>query len=119
MTNAPVTVSILATEDTSLSTLFGLSDVLRSVGSAWEVFVSGTPSTPMFDVRIVTATLGPLRCANGVVVSPDMAFAERRADRYRDRCELRVAGLAPTARGRACAWRIRRMPGKSAIFIFL
>lgn len=76
MTNAPVTVSILATEDTSLSTLFGLSDVLRSVGSAWEVFVSGTPSTPMFDVRIVTATLGPLRCANGVVVSPDMAIAE-------------------------------------------
>ena len=78
MTKAPVNVCILATEDTSLSTLFGLSDVLRSVGSAWEVFVSGTPGGSLFDVRIVAVEPEPLRCANGVVVTPDLSVADAR-----------------------------------------
>lgn len=76
MPKAPVKVCILATEDTSLSTLFGLSDVLRSVGSAWELFVSGAPDDALFDVRIVAPEPGQLRCANGVVVMPDLSVAE-------------------------------------------
>lgn len=76
MTKAPVNVCILATEGTSLSTLFGLSDVLGSVGSAWEVFVSGAPGDPLFDVRIVAVEPAPLRYACGVVVAPDLSVAE-------------------------------------------
>jgi hypothetical protein len=56
MSNRPTTVSILATSDTSASTLYGLFDVLNSVGVGWQTFVTGKPVEPQFDVRIVAAS---------------------------------------------------------------
>ena len=66
----PIKIDILATVDTSPSTLFGLYDVLSSVGVAWENFVNGKPGDPVFDVRIVAANSRPFECANGVMVAP-------------------------------------------------
>jgi transcriptional regulator GlxA family with amidase domain len=66
----PIRVDILARTDTSPSTLFGLYDVLSSVGVGWETFVSGKPEVSRFDVRIIAASERPFRCAGGVLVSP-------------------------------------------------
>jgi transcriptional regulator GlxA family with amidase domain len=66
----PTTVSILATPDTSASTLYGLFDVLNSVGVGWQTFVTGMSVEPQFDVRIVAAGRAPFRCAGNVLVSP-------------------------------------------------
>ena len=60
MSKRPTTVSILATTDTSASTLYGLFDVLNSVGVGWQTFVTGKGAEPQFDVRIVAAGREPL-----------------------------------------------------------
>ncbi len=70
----PITVSILATPDTSPSTLYGLSDLFSSVGIGWETFVTGKPEAPRFDVRIVAATDEPFRCSGNVTVTPHAAI---------------------------------------------
>ena len=62
-----IVVNILAKPDTSSSTLFGLYDVLTSVGVGWETHVAGVPAAPQFDVRIVAATRKRLRCAGGIL----------------------------------------------------
>jgi len=72
----PITVSILATPESSPSTLFGLLDVLNSVGAAWENYVTGQPIEPQFDVRIVAATKKPFRCASNVLVTPHCSINE-------------------------------------------
>ncbi len=72
----PITISILATPDTSPSTLFGLYDVLSSVGIGWEAFVAGTPEAPRFDVRIVAVRRDPFRCAGDVLVTPHLSIEE-------------------------------------------
>ena len=70
MSKRPITISILATTDTSPSTLFGLYEVLGSVGIGWEQNVTGKPVDPQFDVRIVAVGRKPFRCAGNVPVSP-------------------------------------------------
>lgn len=76
MSKRPTTVSILATSDTSPSTLYGLFDVLNSVGVGWQKFVTGKPIDPQFDVRIVAAGREPFRCAGGILVSPHFSVEE-------------------------------------------
>jgi transcriptional regulator GlxA family with amidase domain len=61
----PLKVSILATPDTSPSTLFGLYDVLSSVGVGWEMFVSGEDANPWFEVQIVSVESRPFLCKGG------------------------------------------------------
>jgi transcriptional regulator GlxA family with amidase domain len=56
--------------------LFGLFDVLSSVGVGWESFVIGAPEEPLFDVKIVAATREPFRCAGNVLVAPRAALDE-------------------------------------------
>ena len=75
-TRRPITIDILATVDTSSSTLFGLYDVLSSVGIAWENFVGGSPGEPLFDVRIVAAQREPFRCGNDVLVAPHLSIED-------------------------------------------
>jgi len=71
-----IMVSILAKPDTSSSTLFGLYDVLTSVGVGWETLVAGVPGESRFDVRIVAATRERLWCAGGIPVNPQASVAE-------------------------------------------
>jgi transcriptional regulator GlxA family with amidase domain len=74
----PTTISILATKDTSPSTLYGLYDVLSSVGVAWENFVTGKPGDPKFEVNIVATGREPFRCGHDVLVSPHHSVEENR-----------------------------------------
>ena len=72
----PITISILATPDSSPSTLYGLLDVLGTVGVGWESYVTGKPVEPKFDVRIVAATKQPFRCAGNALVTPHCSVEE-------------------------------------------
>ena len=96
----PIKIDILATVDTSPSTLFGLYDVLSSVGVAWENFVNGKPGTPVFDVRIVAASREPFACANEVLVKPHTRTGKD-AGIYR---ELPLSNVAEISSVELCEW---------------
>jgi len=63
-------VTILAAPETSPSVLYGLYDVLYSVGSVFPDMTLGEPGEDALDVRIVSAQPGAFRCAGNVVVEP-------------------------------------------------
>ncbi|MBX2885111.1 MAG: helix-turn-helix domain-containing protein [Granulosicoccus sp.] len=70
----PIRLHLLATPHVSASSLFGLYDALSAAGKAWEIFVTGEPVRPIFDVSIVGPTCEPFRCASGTLVAPDLAL---------------------------------------------
>ena len=72
----PISVDLLVSESTSASSLFGLYDVLASVGVGWETYVTGEPHTPRFSVRIVSIEQGTFTCVSGVRVTPDLSMDE-------------------------------------------
>lgn len=69
-----VTIDLVALEATSASGLYGLQEVLSSVGVVWESLVSGRPAAPRFSVRIVGLDPAPFTCASGALVRPDVAI---------------------------------------------
>ncbi len=74
-------IAILAAPETSPSVLYGLYDVLFSVGAVFPDMTLGTPGAELLDVRIVTAQPGPFRCIGNVVVEPHHHISEiERAD---------------------------------------
>lgn len=50
--------------------LFGLYDVLGTVGTIWPDMTAAEPGEPALDVFIVAAAGEPFRCAGGVLVEP-------------------------------------------------
>jgi transcriptional regulator GlxA family with amidase domain len=72
----PILVDLLVSKGTSASSLFGLYDVLASVGVGWETYVTGEPHTPRFSVRIVSIEKGTFTCVSGVQVTPDLSMDE-------------------------------------------
>jgi len=69
-------VAILAAPETSPSVLYGLYDVLYSVGSVFPDMTIGEPREDALDVRIVAAEAEPFRCAGNVVVEPHAAIGD-------------------------------------------
>ena len=75
----PIKISILGTPDTSPSTLFGLFDVLSSVGVGWETFVSDELPAPRFDVQIVAVEDKPFTCmgaGGGALITPNASIEQ-------------------------------------------
>ena len=66
-------VCLLASEETSPSVLYGLFDVLSSVGAAYPEMTTGEPGKHLLDVKVVAATAEPFRCYGNVLVEPDFA----------------------------------------------
>ena len=69
-----VSVQIVATPDTSASSVFGLYDTLVAAGRDWEHLVSGDAPAPVFDVSLVGPSIDGFRCGSGVWIAPDQAF---------------------------------------------
>jgi transcriptional regulator GlxA family with amidase domain len=64
-------IALLAAPETSPPVLYGLFDVLLSVGAVYPELVGGTTGEPLLDVRIVAADLAPFRCVAGnIAVEP-------------------------------------------------
>jgi transcriptional regulator GlxA family with amidase domain len=72
----PLRIDVLAAESCRGAILYGLYDLLTSVGSAWSYLTEGTPSPPLTRVRIVARTKEPFRCISGVPVMPDATLEE-------------------------------------------
>lgn len=72
----PLRVDVLAAESCRGAILYGLYDLLTSVGTAWSYLTEGTPSPPLTRVRIVARTKEPFRCISGVPVMPDATLEE-------------------------------------------
>jgi transcriptional regulator GlxA family with amidase domain len=79
--NAKPLVVLLAAAETSPSILYGLYDVLYSVGAVYPDMTCGAPGPDALDVRIVAAKAEPFRCLGGVLVEPHAAIGTiERAD---------------------------------------
>jgi transcriptional regulator GlxA family with amidase domain len=63
-------IALLAAPEASASVLFGLYDVLGSVGMIWPDMTAAEPGDPALDVFIVAAAGDPFRCSGGVLVEP-------------------------------------------------
>lgn len=75
-TTEPLRVDVLAAESCRGAILYGIYDLLTSVGSAWSYLTEGTPSPPLTRVRIVARGKEPFRCINGVPVMPHAKLDE-------------------------------------------
>ena len=63
-------IALLAAPETSSSVLYGLYDVLASVGAVYLDMTTGTPGQELLDVRIVAAEGKPFHCVANVPVDP-------------------------------------------------
>jgi transcriptional regulator GlxA family with amidase domain len=69
-------IALLAAPEASASVLFGLYDILSSVGTMWPDLTGAPPGEPALDVRIVAASAEPFRCTGGVLVEPAAGIAD-------------------------------------------
>lgn len=68
-------IALLAAPETSPSVLYGLYDVLLSVGAVFPDMTTGKPGDAMLDVKIVAAEMEPFRCFGNVLVEPHAAIS--------------------------------------------
>lgn len=69
-------VVILAAPESSASVLYGLYDVLLSVGAMYPDMTTGQSGDSLLDVSIVAATGEPFRCFGNVLVEPGAAVGD-------------------------------------------
>ncbi len=69
-------IALLAAPETSPSVLYGLYDVLLSVGAVFPDMTTGQPGDALLDVWIVAATGEPFRCFGNILVEPHAALAD-------------------------------------------
>jgi transcriptional regulator GlxA family with amidase domain len=69
-------IALLAAPETSASVLYGLYDVLLSVGPMWSDMTAAEPAEALLEVRIVAATAEPFRCFGGILVEPHDSVAD-------------------------------------------
>ena len=69
------TIVLLAAENTTPSVLYGLYDVLYSVGAVFADMTEGAPGPESMDVKIVSKDGLPFRCASNVLVEPQAAIS--------------------------------------------
>lgn len=69
-------IGLLAAPETSASVLYGLYDVLLSVGPMWPDMTAAEPSDALIDVSIVAATAEPFRCFGSILIEPHAAIAD-------------------------------------------
>ncbi|GGA46759.1 GlxA family transcriptional regulator [Pelagibacterium lentulum] len=69
-------VHVLASAETSALVLYGLLDVLGSVGAIYSEVTTGNPGEPLFSVKVAAENRDPFRCFGHVIVEPDEALAD-------------------------------------------
>jgi transcriptional regulator GlxA family with amidase domain len=72
--NSKPLVLLLAAVESSSSVLYGLYDVLYSVGSVFGDMTVGEPGPEALDVRIVAVDEKPFRCVGNVLVEPHLSI---------------------------------------------
>jgi transcriptional regulator GlxA family with amidase domain len=72
----PLLVDLLVSQSVSASSLYGLYDVLASVGVGWETYVSGEPPKPRFHVRIVSDAKATFYGLSGAQITPNVSIED-------------------------------------------
>lgn len=68
-------IVLVAAQNTTPSVLYGLYDVLYSVGAVYADMTEGAPGAESLDVKIVSKDGLPFRCASNVLVEPHSAIS--------------------------------------------
>jgi len=71
----PLKVTLLALPESTPAALFGLYEVLVSVGVVWPTLMGGEPGPPGFDVCIASADGQPFDCPVGTSITPHASIA--------------------------------------------
>jgi len=66
-------IVLLAAPETSASVLYGLYDVLQSVGAVYPDMISGSPGDELLDIKIASADGKPFHCIGNIPVEPHMS----------------------------------------------
>ena len=69
-------ICLLATEESSPGTLFGLHEVFSVLEPGWIELTGETAFEAGFDVRIVSETGGSVVCTGGITVTPDASIED-------------------------------------------
>ena len=69
-------IALLAAPETSASVLYGLYDILLSVGAMWPDMTAAEPGDALLDVVIVAVTAEPFRCFGNIVIEPHATLDE-------------------------------------------
>ena len=69
-------IALLAAPETSASVLYGLYDILISVGPMWPDMTAAEPADALLDVAIVAASAEPFRCFGNILVEPHATLAD-------------------------------------------
>lgn len=70
------TIVLLAAPETSASVLYGLYDVLTSVGAVYSDMLAGTPGSEILDIKIASSDGKPFHCLGNIPVEPHIAAEE-------------------------------------------
>jgi len=92
-TTDPLRVDVLAADSCRGAILYGIYDLLTSVGSAWSYLTEGTPSPPLTRVRIVART----RRVSDLLCMSDPVHASSKGSMHDDL--QRTAGRTAEGRG--------------------
>lgn len=74
----PIHISLLALPESSAAVVYGLYEVMTSVGRTWSVLTGETESHSGFDVQIVAPSRSEFRCHGGLPMAPHAALFETR-----------------------------------------
>ncbi len=69
-------IALLAAPETSASVLYGLYDVLLSVGPVWPDMTAAESGDALLDVLIVAASAEPFRCFGNILIEPHAALRD-------------------------------------------
>lgn len=72
-------IALLASPETSAMVLYGLYDVLTTVGGVYPEMTKGAPGNELLEVQIVSADGLPFDCAGNIPVRPHAAIDDLRA----------------------------------------
>ncbi len=109
-------VCLLAAAETSPGMLYGLFDVLSTVGAIYPEMTTGVPGEQLLDVKVVAASSDPFRCYGNVMVEPDCAVDELDETDVAIVCDLyQPIDRPPHGRYRREIDWIKRMYAKGAI----
>ena len=67
-------ICLLASAETSPGVLYGLYDVLSTVGAAFSDMVTGVPDDELLDIKIVAKSNQVFRCAGNITVEPHLSI---------------------------------------------
>lgn len=77
-TQTPISVAVVALPESTGYVLFGLKEVLESVGPIWGLVTGGAAEAPRFDVAVVATETTPFGCVGGALVQAHTTFSGNR-----------------------------------------